>query len=158
VDERCRTSLPDVYAAGDVANHLHPTFGRLRVEHWNNAFQQGRAAARSMLGREEPYDYLHSFWSDQYEHVIEYVGFAASWDRLVFRGRRESRKFLGFYLKEGIVHAAVGLDRGGDPEDPKGESELKLVARLIRDRVPVEPAKLADDDVDLHQVAAAATR
>ncbi len=58
VDERCRTSLPDVYAAGDVANHLHPIFGRLRVEHWNNAFQQGRAAARSMLGREEPYDYL----------------------------------------------------------------------------------------------------
>jgi len=158
VDERCRTSLPDVYAAGDVANHLHPIFGRLRVEHWNNAFQQGRAAARSMLGREEPYDYLHSFWSDQYEHVIEYVGFAASWDRLVFRGRRESRKFLGFYLKEGIVRAAVGLDRGGDPEDAKGESELKLVARLIRDRVPVDPAKLADDDVDLHRVAADVTR
>jgi len=158
VDERCGTSLPDIYAAGDVANHLHPIFGRLRVEHWNNAFQQGRAAARSMLGREEPYDYLHSFWSDQYEHVIEYVGFAAGWDRLVFRGARESRKFLGFYLKEGIVHAAVGLDRGGDPEDPKGESELKLVARLIRDHVPVEPAKLADDDVDLHHVAAVATR
>src|SRR5204862_384624 len=92
---------------------------------------------RSMLVREEPYDYLHSFWSDQYEHVIEYVGFAASWDHLVFRGRPESRKFLGFYLKEGIVRAAVGLDRGGDPEDPKGESELKLVAGLIRDRVPV---------------------
>src|SRR6266478_1716435 len=158
VDERCRTSLPDVYAAGDVTNHLHPIFGRLRVEHWNNAFQQGRAAARSMLGREEPYDYLHSFWSDQYEHVIEYVGFAASWDRLVFRGHPESRKFLGFYLKEGTVRAAVGLDRGGDPEDPQGESELKLVAGLIRDRVPVEPAKLADDDVDLHHVAAATTR
>src|SRR6266536_1090500 len=138
VDEHCRTSLPDVYAAGDVANHLHPIFGRLRVEHWNNAFQQGRAAARSMLGREEPYDYLHSFWSDQYEHVIEYVGFAASWDRLVFRGRPESRKFLGFYLKEGIVRAADGLDRGGDPEDPKEESELKVVANLIRHRVPVD--------------------
>ena len=58
VDERCRTSLPDVYAAGDVANHLHPVFGRLRVEHWNNGYQQGRAAARSMLGRDQPYDYL----------------------------------------------------------------------------------------------------
>jgi 3-phenylpropionate/trans-cinnamate dioxygenase ferredoxin reductase subunit len=158
VDERCRTSLPDVYAAGDVANHLHPIFGRLRVEHWNNAFQQGRAAARSMLGRKEPYDYLHSFWSDQYEHVIEYVGFAASWDALVFRGRPESRKFLGFYLQEGIVRAAVGLNRGGDPEDPKAESELKLIARLIRDRVRVEPAKLADEDVDLHRVGAGATR
>src|SRR5712664_2252910 len=155
VDERCRTSLPDVYAAGDVANHLHPIFGRLRVEHWNNAFQQGRAAARSMLGREEPYDYLHSFWSDQYEHVIEYVGFAASWDRLVFRGRRESRKFLGFYLKEGIVHAAVGLNRGGDPEDPKVESELKVIARLIRNRQAVDPATLVDEAVDLLVVARA---
>jgi len=110
VDERCRTSLPDVWAAGDVANHLHPLFGRLRVEHWNNGYQQGRAAARSLLGGEQPYDYLHSFWSDQYEHVIEYVGFAAGWDRLVFRGRPESRKFLGFYLKDGIVRAAVGAE------------------------------------------------
>jgi 3-phenylpropionate/trans-cinnamate dioxygenase ferredoxin reductase subunit len=56
VDEHCRTTLSDVYAAGDVANHLHPLFGRLRVEHWNNGYQQGRAAARAMLGRPEPYD------------------------------------------------------------------------------------------------------
>jgi hypothetical protein len=58
------------------------------VEHWNNGFQQGRAAARAMLGATTPYDYLHTFWSDQYEHTIEYVGFAAEWDRLVFRGER----------------------------------------------------------------------
>ena len=154
VDERCRTSLPDVWAAGDVANHLHPLFGRLRVEHWNNGCQQGRAAARSLLDGEQPYDYLHSFWSDQYEHVIEYVGFAAGWDRLVFRGRPESRKFLGFYLKDGIVRAAVGLDRGGDPEDPKADGELKVVANLIRHRVPVDPAQLANDDVDLRRLAA----
>lgn len=158
VDERCRTSLPDVFAAGDVANHLHPIFGRLRVEHWNNGYQHGRAAARSMLGGTQPYDYLHSFWSDQYEHLIEYAGFAADWDRLVFRGRPESRKFLGFYLKDGIVRAAVGLNRGGDPEDPKADGELKVVADLIRRRAPVDAAKLADEDVDLRRVAAAGSR
>jgi 3-phenylpropionate/trans-cinnamate dioxygenase ferredoxin reductase component len=158
VDERCRTSLPAVYAAGDVANHQHPTFGRLRVEHWNNADRQGRFAARAMLGKEEPYDYLHSFWSDQYEHLIEYVGFAAGWDRLVFRGRPESRKFLGFYLSEGIVRAAVGLDRGGDPEDAKVDGELKAVLDLIRHRVRVDPVKLADEDVDLHRLVTAASR
>src|SRR3989475_6763378 len=119
VDEHCRTSLPDVFAAGDVTNHLHPVFGRLRVEHWNNGYQQGRAAARSLLGGAQPYDYIHSFWSDQYEHTLEYVGFAKRWDRLVFRGRFETRKFLGFYLDSGIIRAAVGLDRGGDPHDPK---------------------------------------
>jgi 3-phenylpropionate/trans-cinnamate dioxygenase ferredoxin reductase subunit len=152
VDGHCRTSLPDVYAAGDVANHLHPLFGRLRVEHWNNGDRQGRAAARAMMDGPEPYDYLHSFWSDQYEHLIEYLGFAATWDRLVFRGDPESRRFLGFYLKEGIVRAAVGLNRGGDPEDPKTEGELKVVSNLIRNRVRVDPAALADDDVDLRQL------
>lgn len=148
VDEHCQTSLPDVYAAGDVANQLHPIFGRLRVEHWNNGDRQGRAAARAMLGGTEPYDYLHSFWSDQYEHVIEYIGFAAAWDRLVFRGDPASRKFLGFYMKDGIVRAAVGLNRGGDPEDPKNESELKAVAKLIRTRAPVDPAGLAAGNTD----------
>src|SRR5881397_2299007 len=155
VDERCRTSLSDVFAAGDVTNHLHPIFGRLRVEHWNNGYQQGRAAARSLLGGEQSYDYIHSFWSDQYEHSIEYVGFASGWDRLVFRARPESRKFLGFYLKEGIVRAAVGLDRGGDPEDPKVDGELKAAVNLIRDRLVVDPAMLVDEAVDLLVVARA---
>ena len=155
VDEHCRTTLPDVFAAGDVTNHLHPIFGRLRVEHWNNGYQQGRAAARALLGRPEPYDYIHTFWSDQYEHVIEYVGFAASWDRVVFRGRPESRKFLGFYLKDGVVRAAVGLDRGGDPEDPKGESELKAAVDMVRRRAKIDPDKLADDSAELRTLVGA---
>jgi 3-phenylpropionate/trans-cinnamate dioxygenase ferredoxin reductase subunit len=86
VDETCRTSAPDVFAAGDVANHLHPVFGRMRVEHYNNAEKQGRAAARAMLGDQRPYDDIHSFWSDQYEDKLEYVGDARSWDQIVIRG------------------------------------------------------------------------
>ena len=86
-DELCRASAPDVYVAGDVANQLHPLFGRVRVEHFNNAEKQGAAAARSMLGSTAPYDYLHSFWSDQYEHKIEYVGHATKWDEFVVRQR-----------------------------------------------------------------------
>jgi 3-phenylpropionate/trans-cinnamate dioxygenase ferredoxin reductase subunit len=154
VDALCQTSLPDVYAAGDVANHLHPLLGRLRVEHWNNGFQQGRAAARTMLGGTQPYDYLHSFWSDQYEHLLEYVGFAAHWDRVVFRGDPGSRKFLAFFLKDGALRAAMGLNRGGDPDDPKTDGELKLVGKLIRARVPVDPRRLADEGLELSRVAA----
>ena len=154
VDALCRTSLPDVFAAGDVANHLHPLFGRLRVEHWNNGFQQWRAATRTMLGGTQPYDYVHSFWSDQYEHLIEYVGFAARWDRVVFRGDPDSRKFLGFFLQDGTLRAAMGLNRGGDPDDPKTDGELKRVASLIRARVPVDPQRLADEGLELPRVAA----
>src|SRR5467141_2021334 len=100
----------------------------------------------------QPYDYIHSFWSDQYEHTLEYVGFATRWDRLVFRGRLETRKFLGFYLDRGIIRAAVGLDRGGDPDDPKGDGELKAAASLIRNRVSVDPAKLGDEAVELRSL------
>ena len=153
VDEHCRTSLPDVWAAGDVANHMHPLFGRLRVEHWNHGDRHGRAAARALLGDDTPYDYVHSFWSDQYEHLIEYVGFARSWDRVVFRGRREERKLLAFYVKDGVLLAAAGIDRGGDPEDPKSDSELKVVVDMIRDRVPVDADQLADERIELRRLA-----
>lgn len=148
VDERCRASQPDVYAAGDVANHLHPLFGRLRVEHFNNAEQQGRAAARSMLGSTAPYDYVHSFWSDQFEHKLEYVGHAAIWDEFIVRGSLVERKLVGFYLSEGQIHAAVGLDRGGDPELDT-DSEMAACARLVAQRAIPGPAQLADEDVDL---------
>jgi 3-phenylpropionate/trans-cinnamate dioxygenase ferredoxin reductase subunit len=156
VDELCRTSLPGVYAAGDIANHLHPVFGRLRVEHWNNASNQGRAAALSMMDRGRAYDYVHSFWSDQYDQSVEYVGFAQAWDRLVFRGSPESRRFLAFYLQDGIQLAAIGLNRGGDPEDPDQDGELKACVPLIRNRARVDPALLADEDQDLSRAVTGA--
>jgi 3-phenylpropionate/trans-cinnamate dioxygenase ferredoxin reductase subunit len=148
VDERCRASAQDVYAAGDVANHLHPIFGRVRVEHFNNAEKQGRAAARSMLGADDPYDYIHSFWSDQYEHSLEYVGHATRWDQFVVRGSLEQRTLIGFYLLDGQLLAAAGLDRGGDPE-ADSDSEMAACARLVAMQAKPSPIQLADDDVDL---------
>jgi 3-phenylpropionate/trans-cinnamate dioxygenase ferredoxin reductase subunit len=67
----------------------------------------------------------------------------------VFRGRLESRKFLAFYVQDGVVRAAFGLDRGGDPEGAGSDGELKTAAQLIRDRVAVDPARLSDEGVDL---------
>jgi 3-phenylpropionate/trans-cinnamate dioxygenase ferredoxin reductase subunit len=131
VDEVFRTSLPDVYAAGDIANIEHHLFGRSRVEHWNNAFHQGHSAALSMLGEGKPYDYVHTIWSDQYEHSIEYVGYAPRWDRVTFDGTLASRRCLAFYLREGRLQAVMGLNRGGDPEDATRECELKTYIPLI---------------------------
>ena len=148
VDGLCRASAEDVYAAGDVANHLHPVFGRVRVEHYNNAEKQGAAAARSMLGSAAPYDYIHSFWSDQYDHKLEYVGHVTKWDEFVVRGSLQEGKLVGFYLVNGVVRAAVGLDRGGDPELDRG-SEMAAAARLVASRAQPSPGLLADEQVDL---------
>jgi 3-phenylpropionate/trans-cinnamate dioxygenase ferredoxin reductase component len=152
VDELCRASAPDVYAAGDVANHLHPVFGRVRVEHFNNGEKMGHAAARSMLGSSSPYDYIHSFWSDQYEHKLEYVGHATKWDEFVVRGSLEEGRLIGFYLLEGMVQAAVGLDRGGDPE-ADSDSEMAASARLVAMRARPTGGQLADERVDLWSLA-----
>ena len=147
-DELCRTSAADVYAAGDVANQLHPLFGRVRVEHYNNGEKQGAAAARSMLGSTAPYDYIHSFWSDQYEHKIEYVGHVAKWDDFVVRGSLDEGKLVGFYLVDGVVKAAVGLDRGGDPELDR-DSEMAACVRLVAGQARPARDVLTDERTDL---------
>jgi 3-phenylpropionate/trans-cinnamate dioxygenase ferredoxin reductase subunit len=152
VDELCRTSAADVFAAGDVANQLHPIFGRVRVEHYNNGEKMGRAAARSMLGSTSPYDYIHTFWSDQYEHKLEYVGHATTWDDFVVRGSLEEGRLIGFYLQEGLLQAAVGLDRGGDPELDT-DQEMAACARLVATRARPGGGQLADEGVDLWSLA-----
>jgi 3-phenylpropionate/trans-cinnamate dioxygenase ferredoxin reductase subunit len=143
VDESCRTNLAGVFAAGDVANHLHPVFGRVRVEHYNNAEKQGAAAARSMLGSRAAYRYIHSFWSDQFEHKLEYVGHASKWDRFVVTGSLAERNFVGYYLSAGKLRAAVGLNRGGDPELDK-DGELAKAGRLIAKGARPSPKLLAN--------------
>jgi 3-phenylpropionate/trans-cinnamate dioxygenase ferredoxin reductase subunit len=148
VDERCRSGAADLYAAGDVANHLHPVFGRIRVEHYNSADHHGAAAARSMLGSAAPFDYIHNFWSDQYEHTLQYVGHATNWDDFAVRGSLREGKLVGFYLLAGVVQAAIGFDRGGDPEwEPN--SEMAACARLVARRARPDPGALADERADL---------
>ncbi len=131
VDEYCLTSLPDVYAAGDIAYHAHPLFGRIRVEHYNNAEKQGRAAAASLLDQGVPYDYVHSFWSDQFDRTLEYVGFAAEWDGITVEGSLQDQDFIVRYMRRGKVLAAAAMGRGGDPESDE-PGELKNIATEIR--------------------------
>jgi 3-phenylpropionate/trans-cinnamate dioxygenase ferredoxin reductase component len=154
VDAQCRTNVSGVFAAGDCANHLHPLFGRVRVEHYNNAEKMGRYVARSVLGDETPYDYLHTFWSDQYEHDLEYAGHATHWDGVVFRGSIDERRFIAFYLGGGVVKAVVGLNRGGDPELDE-DGELYACKELIATRAAPSPSVLVDEAVDLRSLPAA---
>jgi 3-phenylpropionate/trans-cinnamate dioxygenase ferredoxin reductase subunit len=147
VDEYLWTGVEGIYAAGDVANHYHPVFERhIRVEHWQNALKQGPVAVRNMLGIDESYDEIPWFWSDQYEHNLQYAGFHTQWDELVVRGSMEERNFIAFYRKYGRVLAAVAVNRAKD---------LRRSIPLIKTQQTVEAAKLCELDVDLRTLAGA---
>lgn len=144
VDEFCRTSMDGVYAAGDVANHYHPIFDRrMRVEHFDNANRQGAVAARNMMGEKIRFVDPHWFWSDQYEHSLQYVGHAEKWDKIVVRGSLADRDFVAFFVLGGKIEAAFGIDRGG---------EILACKELIAERLVVDPVTLANEDVDLAEL------
>jgi 3-phenylpropionate/trans-cinnamate dioxygenase ferredoxin reductase subunit len=145
VDEHLRTSAPGVFAAGDVANAQHPFYGEpIRVEHWANALHQGPAAARCMLGHDEPFDRLPYFFSDQYDVGMEYSGFARSWDRVVFRGDPATREFIAFWLAGDRVVAGMNVNVW-DVADP--------IRRIISERVQVDDRRLADPGIALEEIA-----
>ncbi|PPS90613.1 NAD(P)/FAD-dependent oxidoreductase [Streptomyces sp. MH60] len=112
VDAALRTSAPDVYAAGDIAAHDHPRYeGRVRVEHWANAKEQGAHVAGNLLGGHDAYDADPYFFSDQYDLGCEYRGLAdPARDELVLRGEPASREFLAFWLRDGRVTAALNVN------------------------------------------------
>ncbi len=145
VDEFCRSSDPDVFAAGDVANAWDPELGRrVRVEHYDNAAKQGAAAAANMLGANEPYRDSHWFWSDQYEHNLQAVGLAHDYDEIVIRRDIDSeRAFAAFYVKDSKIQAVFALDAG---------KEILRSRKLIAAGTTVTAAQLADPDVDLRKI------
>jgi 3-phenylpropionate/trans-cinnamate dioxygenase ferredoxin reductase subunit len=145
VDEYLRTSHPDVLAAGDVANALHPRLGRrVRVEHWDNAIEQGLAAARNLLSAEEPYDRLPYFYSDQYDLGMEYVGHVGpdGYDDVVLRGDVAGRTFTAFWLTGGRVVAGMHAN-DWDAIDP---------VRRIVEAGEVDLAALRDASVPLASI------
>jgi NADPH-dependent 2,4-dienoyl-CoA reductase/sulfur reductase-like enzyme len=143
VDASLRTSDPDIFAAGDVANAQHPLLGgRLRVEHWANALNGGPAAARAMLGRPVSYDRVPYFFSDQYDLGMEFSGHAApgSYDQVVCRGDVGKRQFIAFWLREGRVLAGMNVNVWDVTE---------AIQHLIRDGRAVDPEALSDPSVPL---------
>jgi len=143
VDAALRTSDPNIFAAGDVANAFHPFFDRqIRVEHWANARQQPKAAASSMLGKDVSYDELPYFYTDQYDLGMEYVGFVepGGYDRVIFRGDVAGREFIAFWLSNDRVVAGMNVNVW-DVVEP--------IKTIIRSRAAVSVTRLADAAVAL---------
>jgi 3-phenylpropionate/trans-cinnamate dioxygenase ferredoxin reductase subunit len=145
VDAGLRASVDGVFAAGDVANHDHPLLGRLRVEHWANALEQGPAAARAMLGQDVAYDRVPYFFSDQYDVGMEYAGHSRPGDEVVFRGDPATREFVAFWLRDGRVTAGMNVNVWDVNEQ---------IQALVREGATVEVGRLTDSDVGLDEVVA----
>ncbi len=143
VDATLETRTPGIFAAGDVADHEHPVFGRIRVEHYDNAIKMGVTAARNILGAGEAFDDAHWFWSDQFDSQIQMSGYATEWDEMVVRGSIEERSFSAFLLKDGILRSTFSMDR---------KSDVRRSMPLITARARPERALLADPGFDLRQL------
>ncbi len=147
VNENLQTSVPGVYAAGDIASAWHPHYQRhLRVEHWANALNQGAAAGANATGKPEPYTRLPYFFSDQYDLGLEYVGYAAPDDQVVIRGDFAAREFIAFYHREGVVTAAMNVNVWDVVE------ELRAI---IAAALPLDVTRLTDPDVPLAEFGSA---
>jgi 3-phenylpropionate/trans-cinnamate dioxygenase ferredoxin reductase subunit len=147
VDASLRTSDPDIFAVGDIANAWHPTLGRrIRVEHWANALNQPATAAAAMLDNDASYDELPYFYTDQYDLGMEYLGHVEpdGYAQVVYRGDVSAREFIAFWLSsDQRVLAGMNVNVW-DVTEP--------IKALIRSGQPVDPARLSDLDVPLEEV------
>ena len=143
VDENLKSSDPDVFAAGDVANAWYPSLGRhLRLEHWSAALNQGPVAAANMMGRAVAYDRVPYFYSDQYDLGMEYSGYVESghYDQIIFRGEVSEGKYIAFWLDQGRVLAGMNVNVW-DVSD--------TIAELVRFGTPIDVTRLQDPKVPL---------
>jgi 3-phenylpropionate/trans-cinnamate dioxygenase ferredoxin reductase subunit len=144
-DEFSQTSVPDVFAAGDVASTFHPYYGsHLRVEHHDTAMHHGISAAKNMIGIDDAFSEAHWFWTDQYEHTLQQVGRARPDDELVVRGSLDELSFSAFSLRDGRIAKVISLNR---PKD------VLVTRRLLFAEHQATPELLRDESFPLNRLA-----
>ncbi|MGH1524973.1 NAD(P)/FAD-dependent oxidoreductase [Leifsonia sp. L25] len=149
-DPALRTSAPAVFAAGDIANALHPLIDRrLRSEHWANAIDGGAAAAKAMLGKPSVHDAVPYFYTDQFDLGMEYAGFAPLTRdaELVYRGDPATGEFIAFWVRDSRVVAGMNVNVWDVNDDIKA---------LVAAGTPLRLDELRDTDVPLPDVSRAA--
>ncbi len=141
VGDRCRTASDEIFAAGDVASCWSTRWKRrLRVEHYDNALQQGLFVAGAMLGDTDIYDPVPYFWTEQYHDMIQQVGLADGSAEAVLRGDAKTGKFSVFYVSDGRLSGCVAVNRFPD---------LAAARRVIRAGIGVTPELLRNPALDL---------
>jgi len=141
VDSRLRAA-DGLFAAGDIASFPDLHAGNVRIEHWRTAQQQGRTAARNMLGRNVTFDAVPFFWTRQFDIGLLYVGHVSSWDEIIYRGDVAAQDFLAFYVKDNRVRAVAGMNR--DREMAAAEELLRLDRMPTREQLKQNDRSLVE--------------
>ena len=145
VDEFCRTSHPDIFAAGDATSHYSPVYDRhIRLESWQNAQNQAIAAARVMCGEETAHAEVPWMWSDQFDAKLEVAGLPEAWDEVVARGDPASGSYMLFQMAGGQPVGAMSVNL---PRD------MRFARRLLQSGKSVDAEQLADPDISMRDLA-----
>jgi len=145
VDEFCRTSAADIYAAGDVTSHFSPFAGRhIRLEAWQCAQNMAIAAAKVMCGEEAAYSEVPWMWSDQFDTNLQVAGLPNSWDNIVGRGDVASGNYIGFVLDGEKIAGAIALNQ---PRD------LRLARRMMDAGKEYTAEDLADESISMRELS-----
>ncbi|MDO8839259.1 MAG: FAD-dependent oxidoreductase [Parvibaculum sp.] len=146
VDEFCRTSDPDICAAGDCTSHPNGIYGhKLRLESVHNAIEQGKTAAATLAGHEKPYNQVPWFWSDQYDLKLQIAGLSTGYTQAVVRGDPTTgRSFAVFYLKDGVLIAVDAINRA---------PEFMMAKMLTAKKAVLDPARIADESIGVKELA-----
>ena len=145
VDEYGRTSVDNLYAAGDCANHPNPIYQRrMRLESVQNAIEQGKTVAATICGKDKPYAQVPWFWSDQYDLKLQTAGINSGYDQTIVRGDPASRSFAVFYLREGRLLAVDAINR---------PAEFVVSRNIIAKGIAVSAECLQDEHIPAKSLA-----
>lgn len=148
VDNLARTSDPAILAAGDCTRHPSPyATGLIRLESVQNALDQAKTAAATLVGQHKPHDTAPWFWSDQFDIKLQMAGFSANGDEHAVRGSIEEGKFSLFHFKQGRLTGVESVNRAADH---------MLSRRLLAGRIALTPAMAGDQATDLAALLKAA--
>lgn len=146
VNEYQQTSVPDIYAIGDCANHHNPYAGcRLRLESVQNAVDQAKTAVAHMVGHPVAYQAVPWFWTNQYHLKLQMAGLSAGYDQAVVRGDAATEKFSVYYYKNGRLTGVDSLNRPADHLNAR---------KLLGAGITPDPAQLADTAFNLNNLLA----
>ncbi|HCG03211.1 MAG TPA: hypothetical protein DEV93_22060 [Chloroflexi bacterium] len=137
VDEFFRSSDPHIYAIGDIANFPDEVGGRLHLEHWDNALNQGRTLGQTLAGNPSRFEHIAYFFSDLFDLSVNMVGYPSGWDDVIVRGDPSEERFTVIYVKNEQVRATLMIN---------DDEHFDAWTTLVNARQPVS-SSLADRDV-----------